>query len=110
MLKVDPQVPLSEGLVQALESIQLANIHVPLVKVKPKGSRLCFIIYAIHDDDPIYAKVKNEDDEGMSDACRAVYFSIKKDVSIDMNRLIRALKEKVRGVMRKQRRIDAMNA
>lgn len=109
MVRIDPAVH-SVGLSKALESISIANVHIPLIDVILKGNRIAFVVYAIHDTDPIYSRIKDEDEEGMSDACRAVYFFIRKDRSIDYPRLLKAIKVKVQGAMRKQRKKDALDA
>lgn len=109
MVRIDPAVD-TTGLSQALETLSIAHVHTPLIDVHPKGNRIAFVVYAIHDDDPVYPRIKDEDDEGMSDACRAVYFFIRKDRPIDYPKLLKAIKVKVQGAMRKQRRVDAADA
>ena len=107
MLKVDFDVPIDvERLEKALTALRIAHIHIPLVHVRVKESRIVFIVYAIRDDDSVYAKVLDEDDESKSDACKPVYFFFHKRRTIDYPRLIKAIKAKVQGVMRKQRKVD----
>lgn len=108
MLKIDPTVNINqEKFREALKNLRVNHMHIPLVCVKERGNRFVFIVYTIHDEDPIYEKIKDEDDEGVAEACRAAYFLIPKSRTIDYPRLVKALKHKVQGVMRKQRKVDA---
>ena len=109
MLKIDPAVDINrEKLKEALINLKVNHMHIPLVCVQERGTRLVFIVYTIHEEDPVYEKIKDEDDEGMAEACRAAYFLIPKSRTIDYPRLVKALKRKVQGVMRKQRKVDAL--
>lgn len=98
----------SSPIIIALNSIYIKSIHIPLIMVKERNERICFIAYFIALDDPIYPKVKDEPPEYMAEACKAVYFYIKKSRPIDRDLLIKALKKKIKGAVRKQRKLDAV--
>lgn len=108
MLKFDPTLTLDEEkLTEALKKVHVHNVCIPLIHVKDRGTRIAFVSYGIYMDDPIYEKIKNEDEEGMSEACKPAYFLMPKSRPIDYYLLTEAIKNKVKGVMRKQRKLDA---
>ena len=108
MLKFDPTLKVDEKrLTEALKKVSVNNVCIPLIHVKDRGSRIAFVSYGIHMDDPIYDKIKDEDEEGMAEACKPAYFLMPKSRQIDYYLLTEAIQHKVKGVMRKQRKIDA---
>lgn len=108
MLKIDPALSLDkERLIEALKKVHVDNIHIPLIHVKEHGTRIAFISYGIYIDDPIYDRIKDEDEEDMAEACRPAYFLLPKYRQIDYKLLPEAINNKVKGIMRKQRKIDA---
>lgn len=108
VLKFDSTLTLDkERLTEALKKVHVNNVCIPLIHVKDRGTRIAFVSYGIYMDDPIYEKIKDEDEEGMAEACKPAYFLMPKSRQIDYHLLIEAIQNKVKGVMRKQRKIDA---
>ena len=106
MVKIDKGIKV-DGIGVALNSISIRDVRIPLIEVTDKDNRIGFVAYFISMNDPIYERVKNETPESLADACRAVYFYIKKDKKIDLTMLIKALKNKIKGSVRKQKRLDS---
>ena len=100
----------SSPIIIALNSLYIKGVHIPLMMIKERNERICFIAYFITLDDPIYPKVKDEPAEYMAEACKAVYFYLKKDRPINTELLLKAIKKKIKGAIRKQRKVDIANS
>jgi len=89
-----------------LNKFQLSGIYIPKIEVEVLEEKTAFKVYSIKTTDPIYKKIQYEDDESMSDACRLSKFFIKNDRPIDINLLIKALKAKVKGNLRRYKKFE----
>lgn len=91
-----------DGLSDALRKISVERARLPLMVVKIKGIRIAFVTYFIRYEDPVYSQVKHEPPEDMAEACQPVYFYLPRDRKLDLSLLVKAIKIKIQGKIRRQ--------